>query len=345
MSIIKNLLHQTLQTLPEQDLFSPASLAAFADRQGLLKVKGILKPAQARAFDAYRHRVGSLDEASLWAYAASQRLPVGPLETVLERVRHQKQQLRIKASGLLERHGLLHLPEGTLLLDGCPLSAWYGRTWRRLWQEELELSEHQGRPLKYVCYLKLLNEEDVYSAGSVVQLGFAHGLVEPGLSREAKKNYQIKVRHALSHLTVRHGFPNEGDGWVRLKGQPPTVAWYGARWQAAMWGKPKDSEGEGALMGKKDPRGRKRKYQAFLECLKDDECYSPAMVVAEGKRAGLFLMGMTQAQEKTFRTNVRNAMIYLAQVHLGPCEAFLEQEGGVHRAWYGRTWKKEGDGN
>ena len=77
-----------------------------------------------------------------------------------------------------------------------------------------------GRPLKYRHLLESLDDETLYSAGTIAAL---NGSASP----EERHN----IVKSLSRLSRSHGFPNRGDGLIEITGQAPVRAYTGQRWK------------------------------------------------------------------------------------------------------------------
>lgn len=78
---------------------------------------------------------------------------------------------------------------------------------------------------KYDDLLLILQDEEVYSAGLIVQLAQDIGYAK---TREAL----LRIRLSLNNKCYRYEFPKTGDGWVRIAGQGPTPGWFGKRWKS-----------------------------------------------------------------------------------------------------------------
>ncbi len=90
-----------------------------------------------------------------------------------------------------------------------------------------------GRPMKYEHILQQLSEDEIYTPAMIAMFALEHELVEPKDTTEAKLIYQ-RIRIAMGRFSNNHQFPDEGDGFVTLKGQPPVPGWFGWRWIAAV---------------------------------------------------------------------------------------------------------------
>ncbi len=95
------------------------------------------------------------------------------------------------------------------------------------------MKQRIGRPLFYRAYITALEDDTVYTPAAIVNNGEEHGLIPPNLQGTQRKKLRVKIRHTMVRFSKNHGFPEEGDGWVNLKGQPPMRGWYGWRWKEA----------------------------------------------------------------------------------------------------------------
>jgi len=98
-----------------------------------------------------------------------------------------------------------------------------------------------GRPMKYDCFLQLLEDEVVYTPASIVLEGEKAGLFSPDnglfekeLTGAELRQAKFRVRHSLSRLQKNHFFPKIGDGVVMMKGQPLFQGWHGKRWKSTL---------------------------------------------------------------------------------------------------------------
>ena len=91
-----------------------------------------------------------------------------------------------------------------------------------------------GRPMKYRHYLTILDDDTLYSPASIVDWGVAHGLMEPNLSEDERKDIRRKIRHTLARFSKNHQFPDDGEGLVGMYGQAPIRAWTGRTWKGGL---------------------------------------------------------------------------------------------------------------
>lgn len=82
-----------------------------------------------------------------------------------------------------------------------------------------------GRPRKYDAFLRILDDNRVYTPAAIAAVG-----ILAGLAREKDK---LKVRTAFGHFRKRYRFPNSGDGFIDQSGQP-VRGWKGWRWKLAL---------------------------------------------------------------------------------------------------------------
>lgn len=90
-----------------------------------------------------------------------------------------------------------------------------------------------GRPMKYSSIIELLDEDQVYTPALIADFAESHGLIPPSNTEEGLLARR-RVRIAMGRFSNNHRFPDEGDGFVTLRGQPPVPAWFGWRWKAAI---------------------------------------------------------------------------------------------------------------
>ena len=94
-------------------------------------------------------------------------------------------------------------------------------------------SKKPGRPLKYTHFLTELEDDEVYSPGTIAQLGQDLGFLDD-VKQEEKKDARLLVRHTLARYRFNHDFPEDGDGTVKIRGQGASLGWTGERWKADM---------------------------------------------------------------------------------------------------------------
>ncbi len=87
-----------------------------------------------------------------------------------------------------------------------------------------------GRQLKYRFIIELLEEDVLYTSGSISRIALERGLVPDEDLIRGKR----RIRVAMANYVKAHEFPRDGDGIVFLKGQSPTPGWFGWRWKAAI---------------------------------------------------------------------------------------------------------------
>lgn len=100
--------------------------------------------------------------------------------------------------------------------------------------KQYTLSQGVGRPMKYRDFLDILEEDAIYLPATIVDHGIKHGLVELFQDLEQAKKNRLKIRHTLARFAKNHGFPEEGDGSIKMPGQTSMPGWFGWRWQAAI---------------------------------------------------------------------------------------------------------------
>ena len=87
-----------------------------------------------------------------------------------------------------------------------------------------------GASMKYRHIIELLEEDVLYTSGSIASFAAELGL----LPKEDLVKSRRRMRIALASYVTAHRFPDEGDGIVFVKGQSATPGWYGWRWKASM---------------------------------------------------------------------------------------------------------------
>lgn len=96
------------------------------------------------------------------------------------------------------------------------------------------MARPKGRPMKYAHFIKILEDNVIYTPATIVRYGVSMGFFEKGLKGPALKAAKLKVRHTLARLSANRDFPKGGDGWTVIPGQAPLRGWYGRRWKAAL---------------------------------------------------------------------------------------------------------------
>jgi len=85
-----------------------------------------------------------------------------------------------------------------------------------------------GRPMKYKGIIQALDDQRVYTPAAIATLAEERGLID------RQKPARVRLRHALARFTVNHHFPHAGDGYITLKGQAPSLGWFGWRFKDAI---------------------------------------------------------------------------------------------------------------
>jgi len=88
-----------------------------------------------------------------------------------------------------------------------------------------------GRPLKYVHFVMELDDDQIYSPGTIARLGQELGFLDD-IEDKNKSDARLLVRHTLARYRVNHRFPEEGDGVIRIRGQGSSTGWSGERWKS-----------------------------------------------------------------------------------------------------------------
>ena len=87
------------------------------------------------------------------------------------------------------------------------------------------MTSKKGRPLKYTPFVHVLENDVLYSPATIVNHGIKQGLIPKDISKVQRKC----IRQAMSRLAQR--LPSNPEGFVKIKGQEPSRAWYGASWK------------------------------------------------------------------------------------------------------------------
>ena len=86
--------------------------------------------------------------------------------------------------------------------------------------------------MKYRHVILALDDEALYTAGSIARLAIETGLVAD--DDAGPKLAALRLRTALGRFSNKRKFPDEGDGTLTLAGQPPMPAWFGRRWKKGL---------------------------------------------------------------------------------------------------------------
>ena len=90
-----------------------------------------------------------------------------------------------------------------------------------------------GRPRKYNAVLLQLADNELYSPAGIAKFALEHQCIE-GITQEAEQLAYTRIRIAMGRLAKWYKFPAGGDGFVILKGQAATAAWFGWRWRSTI---------------------------------------------------------------------------------------------------------------
>ena len=90
-----------------------------------------------------------------------------------------------------------------------------------------------GRPTKYDHIIRTLDDGTIFSPAGIARYADDQGLLTAATLEEKRLERQ-RIRITLARLATNHGFPDEGDGIVRLQGQAPTPGWFGSRWKKCL---------------------------------------------------------------------------------------------------------------
>ena len=96
------------------------------------------------------------------------------------------------------------------------------------------MSKSAGRPMKYKHLLLALSDKNLYTPACIALNAEALGLIKVPKHKPEKLNMRRKIRHTMARYKANHGFPENGDGIIKIFGQAPTPAWLGSRWKARL---------------------------------------------------------------------------------------------------------------
>ncbi|MBO1317961.1 hypothetical protein [Acanthopleuribacter pedis] len=87
--------------------------------------------------------------------------------------------------------------------------------------------------MKYSELIEQLNEDEIYTPATIADYAETIGYIS-GQDPEEVRLVRQRIRIAMGRFSNNHNFPDEGDGFVTLRGQPPTPGWFGWRWISAI---------------------------------------------------------------------------------------------------------------
>lgn len=90
----------------------------------------------------------------------------------------------------------------------------------------------RGRAKKYCAYVRLLDDDALYTPSTIVDLGIQAGLFPKDLDKASYFACRKRIRQAMSRIAV--GLPMKEDGWIKRPGQQASRAWLGSHWKAAI---------------------------------------------------------------------------------------------------------------
>ena len=91
-----------------------------------------------------------------------------------------------------------------------------------------------GRPLKYLDYLRLLDNETLYCPSSIAAAGLEAGLMSQ-VAKPDRARLRQRIRLTLGRLARSRDFPEQGDGQVKPSPkQCYYPAWRGSRWKSVL---------------------------------------------------------------------------------------------------------------
>ena len=87
--------------------------------------------------------------------------------------------------------------------------------------------------MKYKNLIELLEDDVLYTPSTIAAMAEASGMLEVSEASD-KRLAKQRIRITLGRFSNNHGFPDEGDGMVTVKGQAPTPGWFGWRWKGSL---------------------------------------------------------------------------------------------------------------
>ena len=87
-----------------------------------------------------------------------------------------------------------------------------------------------GRPKRYLDIIRKLDNDTIYSPGSIAWFARANGLCN--VSEDEWPAERIRIRITLAIYARNHQFPSEVHEKVKIPGQKPTPGWRGSHWKA-----------------------------------------------------------------------------------------------------------------
>ncbi|MBO1320347.1 hypothetical protein [Acanthopleuribacter pedis] len=88
--------------------------------------------------------------------------------------------------------------------------------------------------MKYSILIEQLDEDEIYTPATIADFAEVSGFIDAPKDTNEYRLARQRVRIAMGRFSNNHRFPDEGDGFVTLKGQPPIPGWFGWRWKAAI---------------------------------------------------------------------------------------------------------------
>jgi hypothetical protein len=111
---------------------------------------------------------------------------------------------------------------------------------REIHLKERIMKRPVGRPVLYRQIIEDLDDAILYSPATIARL------IEPVWTmykRKKRDTFELvrqRLRITMGRLRHNHRFPREGDGFLKIKGQPPMPAHFGWRWKEAYLDKKAD---------------------------------------------------------------------------------------------------------
>jgi len=87
--------------------------------------------------------------------------------------------------------------------------------------------------MKYRQILAALDPKALYSPATIARFAEENGLFRGFNSKKERRLCYQRLRIAMGRFSNNHHFPSEGDGHIKLEGQPYIPGWFGWRWQQA----------------------------------------------------------------------------------------------------------------
>ncbi len=85
---------------------------------------------------------------------------------------------------------------------------------------------------KYHAFIRVLENDHLYSPAAIADRGKEFGLFPKGLSRNEEIYFRKGVRQSMSRFSIH--LPEQADGFIKAKNQGSSRAWFGWRWKKVL---------------------------------------------------------------------------------------------------------------